>query len=77
MLLILFISFLVLILIGIDVGWAMIFAAWIGILTKTGNAVDAIMIPQSMMTGINYYSLVQIPLFILAGYAFSTMLHFH
>jgi TRAP-type transport system large permease protein len=45
----------------------MIFAAWIGILTKTGNAVDAIMIPQSMMTGINYYSLVQIPLFILAG----------
>jgi TRAP-type transport system large permease protein len=66
-LLILFISFLVLILIGIDVGWAMIFAAWIGLLTKTGNAVDAIMIPQSMMSGINFYSLVQIPLFILAG----------
>jgi TRAP-type transport system large permease protein len=66
-LLILFISFLLLILIGVDVGWAMIFAAWIGVLTKTGNAVDAIMIPQSMMTGINYYSLVQIPLFILAG----------
>ena len=67
MLVILFVSFLVLILIGIDVGWAMIFAAWIGILMKTGNAVDALMIPQSMMSGINYYSLVQIPLFILAG----------
>lgn len=56
-----------LILIGIDVGWAMIFAAWIGLLMKSGNPVDAIMIPQSMMSGINYYSLVQIPLFILAG----------
>ncbi len=67
MLLTLFLSFLVLILIGIDVGWAMIFAAWIGLLVKSGNAVDAIMIPQSMMSGINYYSLVQIPLFILAG----------
>jgi len=67
MLLTLFVSFLVLILIGIDVGWAMIFAAWIGLLVKSGSAVDAIMIPQSMMSGINYYSLVQIPLFILAG----------
>lgn len=67
MLLILFLSFIALILIGIDVGWAMIFAAWIGLLLKSGNAVDAIMIPQSMMSGVNFYSLVQIPLFILAG----------
>jgi TRAP-type mannitol/chloroaromatic compound transport system permease large subunit len=67
LLLLLFVSFLLLILIGIDVGWSMILSAWFGIATKTDRAVDTILIPQSMMSGVNYYALVQIPLFILAG----------
>ncbi len=63
----LFISFLLLILIGVDVGWSMILSAWLGIVSKSDRAVDTILIPQSMMGGVNYYALVQIPLFILAG----------
>ena len=63
----LFISFLLLILIGVDVGWSMILSAWFGIVMKSDRAVDTILLPQSMMGGVNYYALVQIPLFILAG----------
>ena len=46
-LLLLFVSFLLLILVGIDVGWSMILSAWFGIATKTDRAVDTILIPQS------------------------------
>jgi tripartite ATP-independent transporter DctM subunit len=67
LLLLLFASFLLLILVGIDVGWSMILSAWFGIELKTDRAVDTILLPQSMMGGVNYYALVQIPLFILAG----------
>ncbi|HYL20021.1 MAG TPA: TRAP transporter large permease subunit, partial [Burkholderiales bacterium] len=67
LLVLLFVSFLLLILVGIDVGWSMILSAWFGIEMKTNQTVDAILIPQSMMGGVNYYALVQIPLFILAG----------
>jgi TRAP-type transport system large permease protein len=63
----LFVSFLLLILIGVDVGWSMILSSWLGIISKTDRAVDTILLPQSMMGGVNYYALVQIPLFILAG----------
>jgi tripartite ATP-independent transporter DctM subunit len=63
----LFISFLLLIVIGVDVGWSMILSAWFGIVTKSDRAVDALLLPQTMMGGVNYYALVQIPLFILAG----------
>ena len=67
LLVLLFVSFLLLILVGIDVGWSMILSAWFGIEMKTNQTVDTILIPQSMMGGVNYYALVQIPLFILAG----------
>lgn len=63
----LFASFLLLILIGIDVGLSMILSAWLGVLVKTERAVDSILLPQTMMNGINLYALVQIPLFVLAG----------
>lgn len=63
----LFAAFLLLILIGIDVGFSMILAAWLGVMAKTERAVDAILLPQTMMNGVNLYALVQIPLFILAG----------
>ena len=63
----LFAAFLLLILIGIDVGLSMILSAWLGILAKTERAVDPILLPQTMMNGVSFYALVQIPLFILAG----------
>jgi tripartite ATP-independent transporter DctM subunit len=67
MLALLFVSFLLLILIGVDVGLSMILSAWFGILIKTDRAVDTILLPQTMMNGVNFYALVQIPLFVLAG----------
>jgi tripartite ATP-independent transporter DctM subunit len=63
----LFVSFLLLILIGVDVGWSMILSAWFGIVTKSDRSVDSLLLPQTMMGGVNFYALVQIPLFILAG----------
>jgi tripartite ATP-independent transporter DctM subunit len=63
----LFAAFLLLILIGIDVGLSMILSAWLGIAVKTERAVDSILLPQTMMNGISFYALVQIPLFIFAG----------
>jgi tripartite ATP-independent transporter DctM subunit len=63
----LFAAFLLLILIGIDVGLSMILSAWLGIAVKTERAVDSILLPQTMMNGVNLYALVQIPLFIFAG----------
>lgn len=67
MLVLLFVSFLLLIIIGIDVGLAMVVSAWFGVHVKTGRVVDDIMIPQFLMNGVNFYALVQIPLFVLAG----------
>lgn len=67
MLALLFVSFIALILIGIDVGLAMVLSSWLGIHVKTDRVVDDILIPQFLMNGVNYYALVQIPLFVLAG----------
>lgn len=64
---ILFLSFMGLLLLGVEVGFAMIAAAWLGLELKDGQTVDAIMLPTSMLGGISLYALVQIPLFILAG----------
>lgn len=63
----LFLSFLGLLLLGVEIGFAMIIAAWLGIEFKTDRFVDAVMLPTSMLSGISLYALVQIPLFILAG----------
>jgi TRAP-type transport system large permease protein len=67
MLYLLFVSFLLLLLLGFDVGFSMIAAAVIVILFKTGQAVDPVTVPMSILAGVDSYALVQIPLFILAG----------
>jgi tripartite ATP-independent transporter DctM subunit len=67
MLLLLFLAFLLLIVVGFDVGFSMLLAAWLGIQAKTDRAVDSVMMPLSMIAYVDHYALVQIPLFILAG----------
>jgi TRAP-type transport system large permease protein len=67
MLALLFLSFILLLLIGVELGFAMIIAAWLGVLFKTGQSVDPVMLPTSILSGISYSALVQIPLFVLAG----------
>ena len=67
MLYLLFISFLLLLLVGFDVGFSMIVAALIVVVFKTGQAVDPVTFPLSMLAGVDSYALIQVPLFILAG----------
>jgi tripartite ATP-independent transporter DctM subunit len=45
----------------------MILAAFLGIQAKTDRIVDSVMMPLSMIAGVDIYALVQVPLFILAG----------
>lgn len=67
MLALLFVAFLLALLIGFDVGFSMIFSAFLGVLSKPGEAVDMAMMSLSMIAGVDSYALVQVPLFILAG----------
>ena len=67
MLALLFIAFLLALLIGFDVGFSMIFSAWLGILAKPDDVIDMAMMPLSMIASVDSYALVQVPLFILAG----------
>ena len=53
MLALLFISFLVLLLLGFDVGFSMIVAALVVVVFKTGQAVDPVTIPMSMLAGVD------------------------
>jgi len=66
MLLLLFIAFMLALIVGYDVGYSMVFAAFLGVLYR-GDAVDPAMMPLSMIAGVDTYALVQVPLFILAG----------
>ncbi len=66
MLLLLFVAFILALLIGLDVGFSMLFSAWLGVVTR-GDDVNPAMIPQFMIAGVDTYALVQVPLFILAG----------
>jgi len=63
----LFVAFLLALLMGFDVGFSMLLSAWLGILAKPGDIIDTAMMPLSMIAGVDSYSLVQVPLFILAG----------
>jgi len=63
----LFIAFVVLILLGLDVAFSMILASYLGILFKATRQVDASIVPLRMIAGVDIFSLVAIPLFILAG----------
>jgi tripartite ATP-independent transporter DctM subunit len=67
MLILLFVAFLLLIVVGFDVGFSMVLASLMGIQAKTDRAVDTVMMPLSMIAYVDNYALVQIPLFILAG----------
>ncbi len=67
MLTLLFAAFLLLLLVGFDVGFSMVLSAWLGVQFKTERVVDTTMLPLSMINGVDSYALVQIPLFILAG----------
>ena len=67
MLPLLFVAFLLSLLIGFDVGFSLVFAAWLGILAKPGEAIDVSMMPLSMISGVDSSALAQVPLFILAG----------
>ncbi len=66
MLILLFVAFILALLIGLDVGFSMLFSAWLGVVTR-GDDVNPAMIPQFMIAGVDTYALVQVPLFILAG----------
>ncbi len=63
----LFIAFIVLILLGLDVGFSMVLASFLGILVKTTRQVDATIVPLRMIAGVDVFSLVAIPMFVLAG----------
>ncbi len=67
MLALLFLAFLLLLVVGFDVGFSMVLAAFLGVQFKTERLVDTTMLPLSMINGVDSYALVQIPLFILAG----------
>ncbi len=67
MLLLLFVVFIVALIIGFDVGFSMILAAALGLLFKSGEPVDAVILAQNMISYVYSDALVQVPLFILAG----------
>lgn len=66
MLPLLFVAFILSLIVGFDVGFSMVLAAWLGVEYR-GDAVDPAMMPLSMIAGVDTYALVQVPLFILAG----------
>ncbi len=52
---------------GLDVGFSMVLASYLGILVKTTRQVDSSIMPLRMVAGVDSFLLVAIPLFILAG----------
>mgnify|MGYP003575844699 CR=1 FL=1 len=61
------VTFLALLLLGMDVAFSMVTAAVVGFLIR-GNAMDdSVMLPLTMLTGVDTAALLSIPLFILAG----------
>lgn len=67
MLIIIFLIFLVVLMLGFDVGLSMVVAAMVGMLIHPVNPVDLVMIPLTMTTAVNTSALVTIPLFVLAA----------
>ena len=59
--------FLAAMLIGLDLGFAMILAALAGIFIKSGQAVGAAMLSTTTVAGVDSFVLVTIPLFVLVG----------
>lgn len=67
MLVALFIVFLVVLMLGFDVGLSMIVVAVLGMLLHPTAPVDLVMIPLTMTTAVSTTALVTIPLFVLAA----------
>lgn len=65
--LILTLGFMLALVVGLDIGFSMVFAALVGLFLKSGPAVDGVVVPLTMIGSVNVDSLVQVPLFILAG----------
>jgi tripartite ATP-independent transporter DctM subunit len=61
------IVFLLLLLLGMDVAFAMISASVVGFMMRADPFGDAAMLPLTMLTGVDSAALLSIPLFILAG----------
>jgi len=59
--------FLALLLIGFDVGFGMVVAAYGGLLAQPDSFLDGTILPLNMVGGVDHYVLVSIPMFILAG----------
>lgn len=56
-----------LLVIGLDVGFSMIIAAVMGMLMHSDGGIDPIMVPLTLVSGVDSAALVAVPLFILAG----------
>jgi tripartite ATP-independent transporter DctM subunit len=67
MLVLIFVVFLVVLMLGFDVGLSMVVAAMVGMLLHPVNPVDLVMIPLTMTTAISTSALVTVPLFVLAA----------
>jgi TRAP-type transport system large permease protein len=52
---------------GLDVGFSMIVAALLGMLLHAGGGVDPVMVPLTLVSGVDTGALVAVPLFVLAG----------
>lgn len=61
------VAFLLLIVLGLDVGFAMIAAAFLGMLLRSGSFEDAVQIPLTAVSSVNTAALITVPLFVLAG----------
>lgn len=59
--------FLVLLLLGMDVAFAMVLAAFAGMLTRADPWGDVVMLPLTMLGSVDTAALLSVPLFILAG----------
>lgn len=59
--------FILLILLGMDIGFSMILAAIAGMLFRPGADINIVQVPLTMVSGIDQAALLAIPMFILAG----------
>ena len=59
--------FFVLLIAGLDVGFSMIVAALLGMMLHAGGGVDPVMVPLTLVSGVDSAALVAVPLFVLAG----------
>ena len=59
--------FFFLLIAGLDVGFSMIVAALSGMLLHSGGAIDPIMAPMNLVSGVDSAALIAVPLFVLAG----------